>query len=478
MNTEKLVKKVNKHDDDIVKVHEQLDTKAKKENSVKWINVVELGIDNTGLSDISDKLQEIINNVPDYSTLYFPSGKYLFNKGVTDDKRLTFKGDSYFITDIPRLKAGHTEFITKGKSNITILNFTDGQHVVKGISFYSDSLSTTETQSEPTSKNPKFHWQTSKTFDNVNAIKDLTNIVGSYYENIYISGFSGVGIEMGYYSTLNNAMIFSCGLGLKSGIDSIVTNSKMWGCSDSAYIKVGTSLNNIRAEEVEKVGIKTEGSTKFNNVTIDQCGYCGLYIIDGAKEITFNGKITRCSQYYFNTDFETYKTIEGKIEEAFSLIYTNGYTTDCTFILSGSNKANYKDGASNLHTINILKGNLSDTKIIINTDGENLVHYGNGNVVLVNKDTFKYNNGSLLSKNGIDLTTNGSELIRHRNGRIYVNDGNNIFNKSFIAEVGLVLGSTSSNSTNFGYAYGGTWANIGSLVIGNETIYFHKKISM
>ena len=283
---------------------------------------------------------------------------------------------------------------------------------------------------------------------------------------------------MGYFSTLDKVSVFTSSLGVKSGIDSFVNNLKCWGCENSAYVQAGTSLNNARLEECSKIGLSVESDTKCNNVTIDQCGYTGLLLTDGAIEVSFNGKITRCSQFYFNTDFDTYNSLSDKVEEAFSLIYVPGNARDCNFILTGSNKGNYKDGASNTHTIPILKGNFSETKIIINNDGNNLIHKGNGDIILINQDIFKYRNGVLLSKNGIDLTTFGNEIVRYGNGRIFINDGNNNFNKSFIAEVGLVLGSTSSNNINFGYAYGGKWACIGQLTIADEVIYFHKKISM
>lgn len=462
----------------INEVNSQCKDKANKINEIKWINVVEAGLDSNGVIPIDDGLQKIIDENPDFSVFYFPCGSYRMTKGVVTNKSISIIGDSGFLMDIPRVRSGITEIRTEGVDNIILFRFTDGIHSIKNMNFYSDSFSTTESASEPTSSKPQLHWINTINYNNVSAIIDETNKPGSNYENLYFSGFSNISLKMGYFSTLDKVSVFTSSLGVKSGKDSFVSNLKCWGCENSAYVQAGTSLNNARLEECSKIGLTVESDTKCNNVTIDQCGYTGLLLTDGAIEVSFNGKITRCSQFYFNTDFDTYNSLSDKVEEAFSLIYVPGNARDCNFILTGSNKGNYKDGASNTHTIPILKGNFSETKIIINNDGNNLVHKGNGDIILINQDIFKYRNGVLLSKNGIDLTTFGNEIVRYGNGRIFINDGNNNFNKSFIAEVGLVLGSTSSNNINFGYAYGGKWACIGQLTIDAEVVYFHKKISM
>ncbi|VHR75944.1 Pectate lyase superfamily protein [Clostridioides difficile] len=42
-----------------------------------WINVLDYGICNDETKDVSFKLQEIMDAVPEDSIIYFPKGKYL-----------------------------------------------------------------------------------------------------------------------------------------------------------------------------------------------------------------------------------------------------------------------------------------------------------------------------------------------------------------------------------------------------------------
>lgn len=58
-----------------------------------------------------------------------------------------------------------------------------------------------------------------------NMIKGL-----GYYENIYISGFLGIGIRILYYLIVNDIIVLFCGLGIDIGIDIIIFNSRIFKC--------------------------------------------------------------------------------------------------------------------------------------------------------------------------------------------------------------------------------------------------------
>ena len=45
--------------------------------------VTEFGIDNTGLSDVSTKVNTALNTISEGEVLYFPAGTYLFENGIT-----------------------------------------------------------------------------------------------------------------------------------------------------------------------------------------------------------------------------------------------------------------------------------------------------------------------------------------------------------------------------------------------------------
>lgn len=77
-------------------INSQLDNKASKKNVTEIINVSSLGLDNTGIKDITSKLQEIFNNRNNI-TLYFPSGTYRIdgNLKVCDNKNFKIIGENY-----------------------------------------------------------------------------------------------------------------------------------------------------------------------------------------------------------------------------------------------------------------------------------------------------------------------------------------------------------------------------------------------
>ncbi|MDD5603783.1 MAG: glycosyl hydrolase family 28-related protein [Eubacteriales bacterium] len=64
-------------------------TKAAYPGDIYWINVVDKGVDNTGIRDCSDLVQQLLRT---YKVLYFPSGNYRFNKGIELGDNRTLEG--------------------------------------------------------------------------------------------------------------------------------------------------------------------------------------------------------------------------------------------------------------------------------------------------------------------------------------------------------------------------------------------------
>ncbi|HBF3050502.1 TPA: glycoside hydrolase family 55 protein [Clostridioides difficile] len=457
----------------------------------RWINVVERGIKNDGSYNVGPALQDIIDEIEtDFCVLYFPKGKYLFTSGVKINKEIVLQGDSNSST-------GTTQFITRGVENMSIITLTGKKQCIKNINFYSDSCEIQVNKEPPTKGNPKYHYEMiinknekNVEMNNVSAIlydnsKNMIKGLG-HYENIYISGFSGTGIRIPYYSIVNDITVSSCGLGIDTGIDTIISNSRISKCQNGMRIRTGTSINNVRIEKIQKVGLISSqvkgyegyGSYKINNITIDQCGYCG-FSFDSMKDSYFSGIIRRCGQYYYNTDYDTYLSIKDRVEEAYSLFYGN-YFTECNIDLVSDNKDNWDDGLEYKHKVYVFKTlqipkltlrcNIDDYDYIVKS-----VH-GGGNLMLKNN----FNNYIFIDSsnpeviNGINFNyqKNGN-LLRLNNGKLSYKNGKEetaIFRPNY----GLIVASTDSECEQIETSYGGKWEKLGSEVIGEETVYYYK----
>ena len=455
----------------------------------RWINVVERGIKNDGSYNIGPALQDIIDEIEtDFCVLYFPKGKYLFTSGVKINKEIVLQGDSNSST-------GTTQFITRGVENMSIITLTGKKQCIKNINFYSDSCEIQVNKEPPTKGNPKYHYEMiinknekNVEMNNVSAIlydnsKNMIKGLG-HYENIYISGFSGTGIRIPYYSIVNDITVSSCGLGIDTGIDTIISNSRISKCQNGMRIRTGTSINNVRIEKIQKVGLISSqvkgyegyGSYKINNITIDQCGYCG-FSFDSMKDSYFSGIIRRCGQYYYNTDYDTYLSIKDRVEEAYSLFYGN-YFTECNIDLVSDNKDNWDDGLEYKHKVYVFK-TLQIPKLTLrcNIDAYDYIVksvHGGGNLMLKNN----FNNYIFIDSsnpeviNGINFNyqKNGN-LLRLNNGKLSYKNGKEetaIFRPNY----GLIVASTDSECEQIETSYGGKWEKLGSEVIGEETVYY------
>lgn len=455
------------------------------QNRVGWVNVVEAyGIDNTGATDVGAAVQNIIDSVDDFAILYFPTGDYLFNTGISITKKITIIGESRFIDDIPRLGGSNTRFTTRGKSNFTMITAEGANYAIENILFYSDSATTIENTVEPTAGNPHFHYELVRSYENVNAFVDNSDTSSKcYFNNIMISGFSGTGIKAPRLSTLNNVIAYSCGVGIETFFDCLLHNSRCWGCEIGGIMGVGTSIQNGRFEEAQKHGMIAHGSNKFTSVTIDQCGYAGLVLRNYAQDITYLGKITRCGQYYFGTSQEAYLADENRIEEAFSLIYAETDARKLLCFLDGEIDATYSDDGDTESGIYLLKGTITESRFHLKSMPDTArIHKGIGQNTVFCDKVYGFTNGSLQTEDGIGLTGDvyGARL-QHRGGKLYVrNNDASAFDKLLIPERRMVIATTFNNAEQVGWSYGGTWVLKGSIKVGSDNqyeLFFYEKTS-
>ena len=271
----------------------------------------------------------------------------------------------------------------------------------------------------------------------------------SRFSNIFISNFSGIGFKVPYYSILDNIVVFSCKVGIDLGVDSILTNSKTWGCEIGLKLQVGGTVSNTRIEANSKWGIVCTGTGqyKLNNITVDQCGYAGLYAETSLSYLIFTGKLSRCCQYYFGFTEEDFNSFSNRIESGFSYIYVEDYASNLDISLLNANEDNWADGGvtKSKHSIG----------------------------------TYVFTNGDIYSENGIVTAGHDQKdyLLKVLKGKLYVLDRNtNVYNLLLKPEKGFVITSTVSNAQQIGWSYGGTWELIGSQPVGSSTIYFYKKI--
>lgn len=453
----------------------------------KWINVLERepDIKNDGSDDVGPFIQKIINET-EFCVLYFPKGKYLFKTGITIAKEITLLGDSDSSTSA-------TQFITHGVPNISIITLTGRKQCIKNISFYSDSCEVLVNDEPPTKGNPQYHYEIDTKLHGVSAIKtdDLGNTQRGlgHYENLYISGFSDIGIQIPYYSISNDITVSSCGLGVDTGTDVIISNSRISKCKNGMRIRTGTSINNVRIEKIQEVGLESSrveklegyGSYKINNITIDQCGHCG-FAFGTMIDSYISGIIRRCGQYYFNTDYDTYLNIENRKEDAYSLFYGENFK-NCHVNLISDNKDNWNDGLEYKHKVYVFKTHkIPNSTLKCNIDAHDYIvksKDGGGNLRLQNNlnnyifvDLFEPYN-----INGINLTWEIDEnILRLFGGRLHFKSEDKEL-EPFKPDSGFIAKSTESDISKIKSTYGREWEKLGSELIGKETVYYYKYIS-
>lgn len=463
------------------------------------INILEKNpkIKNDGSEDVGPFIQEVIDKLPLKSCiLYFPKGKYLFKTGITINKEITLLGDSDASTSA-------TEFITHGVPNMSIITLTQMKQCIKNISFYSDSCEVLVNDEPPTQGNPHYHYEMltkknnkNEKLDNVSAITtdglgDATRGLG-HYENLYISGFSGIGIQIPYYAISNDITVNTCGLGIDTGIDAIISNSRISECGDGMRIMTGTSINNVRIEKIQKVGLRSSqngklegfGSYKINNITIDQCGQCG-FLFGLVIDTYISGIIRRCGQRYYNTDYNTYLNIKDEKEDAYSLFCGNYFKNSYVNLLS-DNKDNWDDGLEYKHKVYVFEMlEVPDSTLKCNIDANDYIikaKNGGGNLRLQNNfnDYIFIDSSSPEIVNGINLKgyhKNENLFLLEKGEFSFKNSTDEKKKNVFKPGAGFIVKSTESDISKIKATYGREWGKLGSELIGKETVYYYKYIS-
>ncbi|EGT5081399.1 TPA: glycoside hydrolase family 55 protein [Clostridioides difficile] len=437
-----------------------------------WINVLELNskIDITGKYDVSNMIQDIVSDKSlEGSIIYFPKGNYLFEKGIKISQQITLQGDSYYggdnqVSNLDNKQSivGTTNFITRGVSNISIITLEGTSQCIKNINFYYDSH---DIEKIP----PK----------NVSAITEYGETQGLFhFEHLFISGFSGIGIEIPYYSTGNDIIVSSCGLGMRLGEKSMLSSSKIYECKNGMEITTGVSLNNVRIEEIREIGINNKGFG-FNlimNLMVDQCGYCG-FMFEKMCYSQITARITKCGQYYKSVDYNTYENMEDRKEEAYSIFYGD-ILENCNIVLMNSNIDTLENDSLDEHKIYVIKANETN-KVMLTcyAEADELIQCAKGNLLLENgENTYKFYKGEICSVGGVQISDiDEKDLIKIIENTLYIDDKGKYLMVPRLKK-NTVIYSVLDSIEEINKLHGGIWEQIDVKVLAGESMYYYKKI--
>ncbi|HGM3508696.1 TPA: glycoside hydrolase family 55 protein [Clostridioides difficile] len=437
-----------------------------------WINVLELNnkIDITGKYDVSNMIQEIVSDKSlEGSIIYFPKGNYLFEEGIKISQQITLQGDSYYggnnqVSNLDSKQSiiGTTNFITRGVSNMSIITLTGTSQCIKNINFYYDSCDVEKIL-------PK----------NVSAITEYEGTQGlSHFEHLFISGFSGVGIEIPHYSTGNDITVSSCGLGMKIGDKSMLSSSEIYECKNGMEITTGVSLNNVRIEEIREIGINNKGFG-FNlimNLIVDKCGYCG-FMFEKMYHSQITARITRCGQYYKNVDYNTYENMKDRKEEAYSIFYGD-ILENCNIVLMNSNIYTLESDSLDEHKIYVIKANQTNNVMLTcYAEADDFIQFAKGNLLLANgRNTYKFYNGEICSVGGVQISDiDEKDLIKIIKNTLYIDDKGKYLMIPRLKK-NTVIYSVLDSAEEINKLHGGIWEQIDVKALAGESMYYYKKI--
>jgi hypothetical protein len=280
--------------------------KATKKNGVDWINVVEAGIANDGVTDVTSALQTLLNNAAEASTFYFPSGTYLISSQITLGQEVTLIGDSGSVRELPTLPNYSKIKLADGVSNVIMIK--SGNYVrctIKNLILYSSSYTQTLNSNKPLAGSPASIYNVNTVNAGVNGI--YLNQMGSLLENVSVVGCSGYGVFSYSFNYIRGCYAFNCGTGFEIGTDNSVVQCRSNQCGTGLKVSgIASTITNFRVDGASLYGVHLNGAYRcvVSDITLDQINYCGLYMQD-AQFNSISGDFSRCGQYYGGSEIST-----------------------------------------------------------------------------------------------------------------------------------------------------------------------------
>ena len=289
-------------------------------------NVKQFGAKGDDSTDDTEKLQLALDSIETFGTCYVPKGIYVISSGLVMKKRTTLKGDSYYRDDCYPFGTSVIR-VQDGVSDITAITITginnENRCSIIGITLTSTSAKTIH--NEGTGIGLKYELQINE--KNVNGIDMNRSSHLCTMENVSVNGFSGTGIILGGCSSNSNIFAFGCSLGIDVSTDAILDKFMVWGCENGIQMRIANIIKNGRIDETSKFPIIANSLTNYtivDDILIDQCGYAGIALLNGAvlNHTEMNVTISRSNSYYYGLNCEDIKNLPGNIVyEALGKIY-------------------------------------------------------------------------------------------------------------------------------------------------------------
>ena len=284
--------------------------------SPKWKNVTEYGIANDGITDVTEKLQALIDESVAGDVLYFPIGTYLVSSGlVINHKQLTLRGDNpcnwnykyYNWSD--RTKDRYVASVIKladGISNVTMLTIsgasTNSDVTLENLKFVSSSATWSAPETEVTDGTPHEVYNFTTINENVNGIycdtKTLKNSQVSII-NVSCSGFSGTACKLGNCGRTVGYVCMCSNIALETGIDNTIQYAYITMCN--LAIKIGANcvfIYDTWIDLIRTYGIYSENYVSGNIVAnLDHIGYAGIKV-KCLNHMNIMARMNRCGGYY------------------------------------------------------------------------------------------------------------------------------------------------------------------------------------
>jgi hypothetical protein len=233
-------------------VDTKLGTKVDADVAVGMYNAVILGIDNSGQRDVSDDIQNLLNNCK--FGIYFPSGKYLISKSL----KIKTNGEYPFNV---RCDPGAT-FITAESTLID--SFFELSNIAPSTPSYQYDTSCVfdggvflgNSRVNTAIKVTAIHAciKNCKIYDTVNSGIEA-NFISEIHDNyVWQKNTNSIGIDSNYDCDVYSNKIFYANIGIISGNNSRVHGNNIWS-GMSSLKNTGIKVHNRDSSQVQNVMI-------------------------------------------------------------------------------------------------------------------------------------------------------------------------------------------------------------------------------
>ncbi len=336
--------------------------------STKWKNVTEYGISNDGNTDVTEALQNLINNSQPGDVLYFPIGTYLISSGlIINHKQITLRGDNpcnwnykhYNWSD--RTKDSYVASVIKladGISNVTMLTIsgasTNSDVTIENLKFVSSSANWSTLSEEITNGTPHEVYNFNIIDENVNGIyADISTLQNSQITlmNISCSGFSGTACKLGKCGRTVGYVCMNSNIALETDVDNTIQYAYITMCN--LGIKIGANcvfIYDTWIDLIKTYGIYSEDYVSGNIVAnFDHIGYAGIKV-KNMNHMNIMARMNRCGGYYAGCTENTIKDYDKAC-----LIYADSANNN-VFNITSQTLRNWSDSGKDNEMVSSLYG--------------------------------------------------------------------------------------------------------------------------